>query len=239
MDHADLILVIPEKSAKTFEEIEKVIDFVCLRHHHLSCTLFKTSFFYKMTEEGHIYFSLACNTGSLIYDDGLIGLPKLRYDNREAKIEKTRNDFYSGMAKAKTFYTAAEGYQSSNLNMAAFMLHQATELCLRALNRSLTCQDKNTHSLTALLKFNLRITTRLTTLMNSGDAEDERLITILEGAYLGYRYTERYSIEENDLSVLLEKVKNLHVYAEEIFLEWIDRYALLIQSTSKLPALSL
>lgn len=229
-DHADLILVIPEKSAKTFEEIEKVFDFVCLKHHHLSCTLFKASFFYKMIAEGHIYFSLACNAESLIYDDGSNQLPKLRLDNRGAKMAHANQQFYSGLVKARTFYTAAENYYNSNLNMAAFMLHQATELCLRALNKSLTTQDKTTHSLTALLKFNLRITTKLARMMNNGDAEDERLIALLEGAYLGYRYTEKYSIEENDLNALFEKVKTLHVYAEEIFLVWMKKYDLLINT---------
>ncbi|SEB22313.1 hypothetical protein [Pedobacter hartonius] len=141
-DHADLILVIPEKYPQTFEEIETVLNFAVLKHIHVSCTLFKSSFFHKMVGEGHIYFSLTCNTESLVYDDGSKPLPVLRLDNRPEKIEKTKHDFYTGLTKAKTFYEAAQSYRDDNFILSAFLLHQAAELGLRALNRSLTTQDK-------------------------------------------------------------------------------------------------
>jgi HEPN domain-containing protein len=229
-DHADLILVIPEKYPQTFEEIETTFNFTCLKHHHLSCTLFKSSFFHRMITEGHVYFSLACNAESLLYDDGSKPIPKLRLDSRPEKIEKTKHDFYAGFTKAKTFYAAAESHRHDHVIMSAFMLHQAAELCLRTLNRSLTMQDKTTHSLKALLKFSLRLTTSLSLQMNNGEAEDERLLTVFEGAYLGYRYSEKYSVEPNDLNVLFDKVKALHIGAEETFLNWMEKYGLLIKS---------
>ncbi|MDN5287702.1 MAG: hypothetical protein JWR38_3976 [Mucilaginibacter sp.] len=229
-DHADLILVIPEKYAQTFDEIETVLHFACLKHHHLSCTLFKSAFFDRMITEGHVYFSLACTAESLLYNDGSKPIPKLRLDGRPEKIEKTKHDFYAGFTKAKTFYVAAESYRNDNVILSAFMLHQAAELCLRALNRSLTSQDKTTHSLKALLKFSLRLTTSLSLQMNNGQAEDERLLTVFEGAYLGYRYSEKYTIEPNDLNLLFDKVKALHTGAEDTFLNWIERYDLLIKT---------
>lgn len=216
-DHADLILVIPEKYPQTFEEIENVVKFAFLKHLHLSCTLFKSSFFHKMVSEGHIYFSMACNAESLVYDDGNKPLPTLRLDSRSEKIEKTKHDFYTGLTKAKTFYDAAQGYRDDNFILSAFLLHQAAELCLRALNRSLTMQDKTTHSIKALLKFNLRLSTKLSLLMDVGNAEGDRLLTVFEGAYLGYRYHEKYEIESQDLNALFEKVKKLHTAAEETF----------------------
>ncbi|SDK57316.1 HEPN domain-containing protein [Pedobacter sp. ok626] len=229
-DHANLILVIPEKYPQTFEEIETAFNFSCLKHHHLSCTIFKSSFFHSMIREGHVYFSMACNAESLVYDDGSKPIPQLRLDSRPEKIEKTNHIFYDGFTKAKTFYTAAEGYQNDNVILSAFLLHQAAELCLRALNRSLTTQDKTTHSLKALLKFSLRLTTKLFMLMDSGSAEDERLLTVFEGAYLGYRYSEKYNIDTQDLNILFDKVKNLHAGAEETFLNWMEKYDLLIKS---------
>ncbi len=229
-DHADLVLVIPENSFKTFDEIEKTVEFACLKHHRLSCTLFKASVFYKMIEEGHIYFSLACSAETLIYDDGSKIALKLRLDNRAEKIEKAKKEFYAGFEKAKTFYATAENHRDSNLTMAVFMLHQAAELCLRALSRSLTNQEKTTHNLKALLKFSLRITSRLSMIMDNGNKEDEHLLNILEGAYLGYRYSEKYNIEPKDLNTLFERIKMLHVHAEETFITWMNRYEVLINT---------
>lgn len=229
-DHADLILVIPEKYPQTFEEIETIVKFAFLKHLHLSCTLFKSSFFHKMVSEGHIYFSMACNAESLVYDDGSKPLPALRLDSRPEKIEKTRQDFSTGLTKAKTFYTAAQTYRNENVILSAFMLHQAAELSLRALNRSLTTQDKTTHSIKALLKFSLRLTTELSLLLDNGSAEDERLLTIFEGAYLGYRYHEKYTIERADLDILFDRVKELHAIEEETFANWMDNYERLINT---------
>nr|WP_121271543.1 HEPN domain-containing protein [Pedobacter schmidteae] len=230
-DHADLLLVIPDKSSKIFDEIEKVIDFACLKHHHLSCSLFKASFFQQMIYEGHIYFSLACNKDELIYDNGASALPALKQEGHQKRVVQTKTEFYAGLEKARSFYSAAENCRSGSLTMGAFMLHQAAELCLRALTKSLTGQDKTTHSIRALLKFSLRITTRLTTLMNCGEAEDERLMGVLEAAYLGYRYTEKYTVSEGDLNVFFERVKVLHRHTEEAFLDWLAKYEELISHT--------
>lgn len=229
-NYADLVLVIPEKCDKTFEEIEKAFEFVCLKHNHLSCTLFKSTFFHSMVADGHIYFSLACNPENQLYDDGSKTLPKLKLNKKPEKLEKPKKEFYSGMEKAKTFYTVAEGYRNTNPIMAAYMLHQAAELCLRALSRSLSNQEKTTHSLSALLKFSQRITPKLALVMDNGTAEDERLLILLEGAYLGYRYSEKYNIEESDLNLLFPKIKNLHTYTEESFLTWMNKYDLLINT---------
>lgn len=223
-DHADLVLVLPEKYPQTFEEVETVVKFAFLKHLHLSCTLFKSSFFHKMVGEGHIYFSLACNSESLFYDDKSKPLPALKLDSGSERIEKARQDFYTGLEKAKTFYAAAETYRVGITILSAFMLHQAAELCLRALIRSLSAQDKSTHSLKLLLKQSLRLTTKLSLLMLGGSAEDERLLHLFDGAYLGYRYQDKYDIESRDLNILFERVKNLHAIAEETFVNWVDRY---------------
>ncbi|WP_316839410.1 HEPN domain-containing protein [Pedobacter gandavensis] len=229
-DHADLILVIPEEYPQKFEEIKRVINFVFLKHLHLSCTLFKSTFFHKMVTEGHIYFSMACNTESLVYHDTSKPLPKLRTDRRQEKIKKTNHDFYAGFTKARTFYTAAEAYRNNNVILSAFMLHQAAELCINALIKSLTTQDKSTHSIGILLRFSLRLSPKLALQMNNGSAEDERLLTVFEGAYLGYRYSEKYNIDTQDLNILFEKVKTMHDTAEETFLNWMDRYERLLNT---------
>ncbi|RZJ78634.1 MAG: hypothetical protein EOO20_27650, partial [Chryseobacterium sp.] len=96
-DHANLILVIPERHAQNFLDIETVFDFALMKHHHISCSLFKSSFFHKMITEGHIYFSMACNLDSLVYDDCSKPMPKLKLDERPEKIEKTKQDFYTGI----------------------------------------------------------------------------------------------------------------------------------------------
>ena len=67
------------------------------------------------------------------------------------------------------------------------MLHQAAELGLRAINKSLITQDNATHNIQSLLKFNLRLTTKLFLLMDDSRGDDERLLFILDAAYLGYR----------------------------------------------------
>ncbi|WP_316751707.1 HEPN domain-containing protein [Pedobacter gandavensis] len=229
-DHADLILVISEESPQKFEEIKRVINFVFLKDLHLSITLFKSTFFHKMVTEGHIYFSIACNSESLVYHDGSMPLPKLRTDRRQEKIKKTNHDFHAGLTKAKTFYTTAEVYRNDNFILSAFMLHQAAELCIRALIKSLTTQDKSTHSIGMLLRFSLRLSTKLALQMNNGSAEDERLLTMFEGAYLGHKYSGKYNIDTHDLNLLFEKVKTMHITAEETFLNWMKKYEHLLNT---------
>lgn len=133
------------------------------------------------------------------------------------------------MAKANAFYVCAENQRTGNSPMAAFMLHQATELTLRALTKTLTGQERTTHSIKHLLLFSLRITTKLSLLIDNQEPEDERLLAVLEAAYLGFRYSD-YTINETDLDTWFERIHTLQSHTHEIFSAWMTQYDSLIKT---------
>jgi HEPN domain-containing protein len=224
LDYADLLIIIPEVHPQTFPEIEQTLNFACLKHHHLSCSLLKASFFNRMIRKGQIYYAAACNKESLIYDGSGNRLPLLKPELQEERKKKANREFYNGLIKAKAFYSTAETHRTSNPDIAAFNLQQAAELCLRSLMKALTGQDKSTHCLKTLLKFTLRLNSKLSALMSDGSADDELLLQVLQNAYIGSRYTLNYTITDDDLKQLFWRIKKLHEYAEEVFLDWMEKF---------------
>lgn len=93
LNYADLLVVIPESHPQAFPEIETLLNFACLKHHRLSCSIVKSSFFDRMIREGHIYYSLACNPTSLVMTTVNISYLKLDQISTRRRLSKRTKHF--------------------------------------------------------------------------------------------------------------------------------------------------
>jgi hypothetical protein len=141
----DLLIVMPDKSQRPFSEYEHLIETVSMNQEGFYFSLHSSAELHKQLQKGHILYSISCTPDNLIYDNGLApGLPLTAIKLNELRKEAEER-FKPGFQKATAFLSAAnQQYTSGEREMAAFMLHQATELALRALILSLTGQDKTT-----------------------------------------------------------------------------------------------
>lgn len=228
-DYLDMLITMPEMPLRSSVEVEIAMKLASLRYHDLAGTICAAAHMDKLIREGNIYFNVACNTENLVYNKGGWEKPEMSKNARTEKKAQAYNIFYSGMRKANAFYSIARAYQENNIEMSAFLLHQAAELCLRSLMKALTGRDKHTHCLQELLLYSVRYNDQLPLILANGAKEDESLVKLLDTAYNDYRYADEYSIAEKDVNILMERIDKLHETAEQTFLGWLKRYELLKQ----------
>lgn len=185
----------------------------------------------QLLKKGHIFYSRVCNKRQLLYTNNpdSIHLPEGLNppDNQEefplhnqliitAIQEKARKGF-------KLCHNFLEGAMYYKLNkeygLAAFMLQQATEHTLRSSILLLMDRNFKTHNLSRLLQ-TCRFCAKELLLVFPRDTEKEKAIfKLLNAAYIGARYTDKYHISEEELEILLERVARLQTKAKEICME--------------------
>jgi HEPN domain-containing protein len=223
-EYFDLLVVIPESSQTNFSAYEQVISMANIEHATIYVSLHKAAILYKQLKEGHIYYSVICNEGNVIYDDGLTDLPQAKEEALKAVTEKASNEFNTAHKKADSFLEGASNYYGeNNLAMTAFMLQQGIELTLRGLIAALLGTCPKTHCFKELRKPLKRCAPELHYLLSTNEEEENRLLHLLEKAYLESRYTDNFIISDNDITLLTDGAEKLHERVEKIFKEKMEQ----------------
>ena len=89
------------------------------------------------------------------------------------------------------------------------MLQQATEMIFRGLLLALNGYDKKTHELRSLKKHLRRCAPGLLEIFPDNTPEEQRLLTLLDDAYLGARYQLNFTVNPDDAARLQERVASL------------------------------
>jgi len=129
--------------------------------------------------------------------------PKLQNENIESILDE-------GMNMVTEFLVGAELYFAREQNkMCAFMLHQAAEHALHTILKIKAGLYLNTHNIDKLLRYCSMVSYKIPEIFAMDKERNERLIHMLNNAYIHARYKEDYSVGKNDLVTINEKVKEL------------------------------
>ncbi len=216
----DLMVVIPAKSKSRFTYYEQVLTMANMEDIIINVSLHKEEMLQQQLNEGHIYYSIACNKKSLIYCNSSYQLPEPNKEVLKALAQKAASEFNAAHKKADSFLQGASNYRAeSNNEMTAFMLQQAAELIIRGLITALSGSCAKTHYFNELKKPLKRYLPGLNYIISGNEIEEERLLHILEKAYLESRYSHQLYIDNADIDMLSERVELLHERAKTLFME--------------------
>lgn len=217
--YRDLLIILSDSNTKPFDDLESVVELLTVKDSLLSCSLHKSCAIQRALNEGQVYYSLVCVKENLIYQNSTAQIPDFSAEKYAAVVAKAREEFELGMAKAHSFFAGAEKYaESHDPSMAMFMLQQAAELTFRAVALSLYGIERRTHSIKALKKLNRRLAPQLNDIFPGDTDEEERLLKLLEDAYLDGRYLQGYKVSEQDLLSLMQRVGQLIEVANDVFI---------------------
>jgi HEPN domain-containing protein len=99
------------------------------------------------------------------------------------------------------------------------MLQQATETTFRTTAIALYGSERRTHSIRSLKRFNHRLAPQLNDIFPGGSPGEERLLQLLEDAYLETRYNQHYQVNEQDHNLISTRVFSQLELAEAVFKE--------------------
>jgi len=135
--YRDLLIVFADDNQKTFKEHQPIVELFSAGDEKLSCSVHKLSNIHQALENGHVYFSRVCTEENLIYQAKITSLPKMSLERISLLIEKSKQEFTAGLAKARKFFNGAKYYQETEeYPFCMFMLHQAVEITFRSVAES-------------------------------------------------------------------------------------------------------
>ncbi len=208
--YIDLLLVISRNTGVPFTELEPMLDIAYLKDKRVNCSLHNEGNVVEGLKSGHIFYSLNCIPENLVYDDKKLTYPTTSPEALQVMKKNALEKFINYHGKATDFFDSAISLSESHSTpIALFMLHQAVELIYRGILFSLNGYDKKTHEIRALKKYVRRCAPQINECFLGISENEERLLDILDSAYLRARYQDNYAIDENDLATLFERVKQL------------------------------
>jgi HEPN domain-containing protein len=218
--YRDLLIVLSDNNHKPFKELEPVIELITVGDEKLGCSVRKLSDLRQSLENDQIYFSLACIPENLVYQRAAAALAEMSPEKMTALVERSKRDFQAGLARAKKFFYGACYYEETNeSSLRMFMLQQAIEAVFRTIAISLYGTEKRTHSIKSLKRYNQRLAPQLNEVFRGDSPEEERILQLLEDAYLESRYNLQYQISKEDLDLISSQVVRLLELAESVFEE--------------------
>lgn len=209
----DWLIVIPDGRQKRLTELEPILDLVMVCDRRLSCSLHTSSHITERLKSGHIYFSLVCIPQNLIYTNGMLELPHKPeiLDHIVAEAKKT---FEAGHQKAQAFHASA--LNQSERSLGLFMLQQAAELIFRTVALALYGCEKKTHSFQVLKQITRRVAPALNEVFPANTTEEQRLLQLLDDAYIHGRYSNDFEVSEADFQTLYQRVEKLLALSNQI-----------------------
>ncbi|MHA4740572.1 HEPN domain-containing protein [Dyadobacter sp. MSC1_007] len=218
--YRDLLIVFADDNQKHFKEHQSIVELFSAGDERLCCSVHKLSDIHQALISGQVYFSLTCASEHLVYQRSATPLPKVPQETLAELIEKSTRNFVAGMGKARKFFEGGEYYrQISEHALSVFMLQQATETTFRATAIALYGSERRTHSIRSLKRFNHRLAPQLNEVFPGGSPDEERLLQLLEDAYLQARYNLQYEISKKDVELISSRVSGLLELAEAVFEE--------------------
>jgi uncharacterized protein len=172
-------------------------------------------YFNNQLEEGQYFFSDIKKEGVILYDSGKLNLQEAKPLNHEERYELAKEDFDHWFTDAMGFYRGFEFYmKEKSYNLAAFLLHQAAERYYNALLLVFTRYKSKTHDLDVLRRLTNTLDQRLIKVFPLNNVKEGHHFKLLRDAYIEARYKKKYTITEQELLWLADRVKMLQQLTE-------------------------
>lgn len=214
----DFLALLPSTAPVKLQDYKKIVNEACSAEGDVLLWCGHSKEIHKELQNGNIFFTAACTSDNLVYDNKAMTLPDPVFVNNSVSTQRPAYLFNSLFNNAMVFLEGAEFYLSAKrLNASAFLLHQAAEHALRALLYSLTIYRSCTHHLATLLRHTNFLSADLATVFPCNSDHETAIFDLLSSAYVRTRYKEGYFISEGDLQLLISRVKDLHRKVKKCF----------------------
>lgn len=211
----DLLIITRKEERRTDlrsdYEIQDIIENRCRGVVTVTALVHDIAYVNMKAKEGQYFFSTVLREeGVLLYDAGGTPLAKTAAPNLEEVRQVAEKDFDRWARQAWEFFSGAEHVTGKRgWNTATFLLHQAAEQCYQAILLAFTGYKPTTHNLDKLRRYTNRFSMELALLFPLDNAEEEELFRLLASGYVSARYKEEFLITEQEVGLLIERVRRL------------------------------
>lgn len=176
--------------------------------------------FNKSIKTGRYFYTDIVKEGIVLYNSGKYKIEPVRELNYSEILEVSKTYYEEKYSIAETRLDVAKYlYGKQKFKDASFDLHQATENFLLAIILTASLYSKKTHNVIEMLQKTKLFTMEAVEIFHTDTAEGERLLKLLQSAYVQSRYNKDFVISKEDLEKLFDLIERLRVVTEKFCLE--------------------
>ncbi|MGZ3754335.1 MAG: HEPN domain-containing protein [Mucilaginibacter sp.] len=213
------LLVITDEKDKTPEhELVNKIEDNCRQLINVHALVHKSDAFIRTLGEGNRFFSHALSAGNVCYQMPGISLPEPVVPAHQPLKLMMEACWKRWGYQGKAFLdTALQRFEGGDLNLTAFLLHQATESTLSAIIRVNLDYRLVNHNLSKMLKLTLMFTDDFQNLFDLTRPDEIEAFALLQSAYSAARYKDDFIADKEIAKDLADKVVQLYHMAEGMY----------------------
>ena len=216
IDQYYILVLISSTERERCASIQNKVESVCASFVPTTALVMETEYFANLLSQGNSFARSVATTARCLV--GNVQQPTEKSGNKN--VQANKNELESlhcqGLNKVAEFLAGAELYRIRRQNQfAAFMLHQAAEQALLALFRLRTGLTLSTHNLDKLIRYCAMVAPNVADVFSKRFTENNRLLQLLQKAYIEARYRSTYQISQTDLAELTHKVRQLQTITKE------------------------
>lgn len=212
------ILVVTKRGSTKFDyEVHDILQGPCRFETPTTIIVHDIDYVNGQLLGGHYFFTSISREGIILYDAGITALARAASPDLVHIHATAQKDFERWWHQSNVFYNnALFNYQQKETKIAVFHLHQAAESAYQAILLSFTGYKPCTHNLDKLRSYTNRFSVKLASLFPRDTENEDHIFKLLLRGYVASRYDETYKILETELTLLIERVKQLLTIAERI-----------------------
>lgn len=169
-------------------------------------------------KKGQYFFSDIKKEGVLLYkDEAAEDLEEAKELSDAEKKEIAQKYFDIWTEKSEDFFQQFNyAIKDKKYNMAAFLLHQATECLYQCSHLVFTNYSPRLHDIEKLEKPLAFFSKKFLNIFPKNTKEEKDNFDLLKRAYVEARYNENYSITKEQLNYLTDKVEGLNKVVQDV-----------------------
>lgn len=177
-------------------------------------------------ERGQYFFADILKEGIVLYDVGTISFSEPRQLSITEKKQLLEDYYSKWFTQGNGFLNGATYYiKRCNYNLAAFMLHQASECFFNLILLTFTGYKPKTHNLKKLRRKTKQYSEELYfVFLSDTDKQEKHLLELLKQAYIDARYKPTYNIKESEAKEILSKVKKISKIVDKVVKEYAESF---------------
>lgn len=218
------IIVLHENPVYNGEETTKFIRPLLHFDKHSHFVVLSSAQFSIEIKKGNLFILASCSKDTVIFNPENAGMPSVEDDRANCILKEAIANFDFGVTRSTAFLEGVAFYFAKNeLAVAMFMLHQSAELMMRGILMSLTNHNLRSHSLS---EYNCKMKKCIPKLifLENVSADAKELMEQMEFSYSSARYNLEYAINENDVLVGIQKVKDYTIMGIQVFNSVVTRF---------------
>lgn len=222
------ILISKKNHARLTEQQLRGIKGIFQEYYISHYLIFSSDYLYEQIAEENLFFIQYCLPQNIVYQNQTIDVSKLNNPPFHINtLDRIKTNINKELNKATSFLDGANFYiEQNNLEQTSFMLHQYMELLLRALALFTLGREKVSHSIKKQQIFLQRFIPELADLFHEEIENEQRVLKLLDEAYIKVRYSRNFEITEGDLNIIIDKADWLDSLVHSILYKHLHNFQL-------------